>query len=114
MKVKEKIRQLLIYYGTCRRVGHTALMKEGTNHYEKEKLVLTHTMAHGEDLGFNHNEIVSWQNLEKLCGHSKPMVIDNYALFTILTETLKEIEKLEEENRKLMGQKEKILRILNE
>lgn len=114
MKVKEKLRHLLTYYETSRRVGHTALMKEGTNHYEKEKLVLNYNMSSGDELGFKRNEIVSWQNLERLCGQRKPMVIDNGVLCVILSDTIKEIEALENENRKLKEQKGNILKILNE
>lgn len=114
MKVKEKLRSLLTYYETSRQIGHTTLMKIGTNNYEKEKLVLSYNMSHGDNLGFKRNEIVSWQNLERLCGHRKPMVIDNWTLSVILSDTLKEIEKLEEENRKLLEQKRNVLKILNE
>lgn len=113
MRIKEKLKGLLIYYGTGRQVGHTTLMMEGTDHYQKEKLVLVHNKNYGDELGFKNGEIVSWKNLDRLCGHRKPMVIDNAALIEILSDTLDEIERLEKEISKLSEQRRKIIEILN-
>ena len=35
MKIQEKLELLLHYYMSTRNAGHTTLMKEGINHYDK-------------------------------------------------------------------------------
>jgi hypothetical protein len=84
-------------------------MKEGTNHYDKPFFVLTYSMTHGESMGFDVTNTISYQNPDKLKGHTRPLVIDNAVIPEILGDALMRIEALEEENEKLKKQKQAIL-----
>lgn len=96
MKIKEKLEELRIYY-LRRKLGNTTLMKEGTNNYTKDKLVVTYDHNYGRDLGIKDNERISWRNLKTLRGHNKPLAIDNSVMSIMLNETLDLIDELEEE-----------------
>lgn len=99
MNIKEKLEFLKNYYEVNRSVGHTTLMLQGTDNTE-EKLVLTHTKEFGRELGYKLEETVSWNNLNGLRGHNKPLAIDNGVMWLMLNETLEHINKLELENKK--------------
>lgn len=114
MKTSEKVRNLANYYAATRKVGHTTLMKEGTNNYQGDKLVLTYNMSSGHDLGFKTDEIISWKNVDKLRGNKKPIVIDNGVMTEIFKEITQEFYLLEKENKKLREQKRKILELLDD
>lgn len=101
MKIQEKLELLLHYYMSTRNAGHTTLMKEGINHYDKPFFVLTHNMNHGSDLNISPKDVISWTNLDKLQGHDRPMAIDNAVMIELLADALMRIEALEEENKKL-------------
>jgi hypothetical protein len=104
MKALNKLKELLTYYEGSRQSGHTTLMRKGTDHYaERKKFVLAFNAAHGDNMGFKVDEVISWQNLSKLRGHNKPLAIDNGSMLMILRDTISEIEVLEEENRALRG-----------
>jgi len=107
MKIEKKLEILLQYYLSTRRAGHTTLMKEGTNHYDKDFFVLAHNMEYGETMGFGPKSAVSWQNLDKLIGHNKPLAIDNGPMTELLADVLVRIEALKEENKKLLKEKGK-------
>lgn len=109
MNIKKKLETLVQYFVSTRQVGHTTLMKEGTNHYDKPFFVLTHSMAHGESLGFDVTNTISYQNPDKLRGHNRPLVIDNGVMTEILSDALMRIEALEEENQKLQKRNQLIL-----
>jgi hypothetical protein len=109
MNIKKKLETLLQYYLTTRQVGHTTLMKEGTNHYDKPFFVLCHSMVHGESLGFDVTNTISYGNPDKLRGHNRPLVIDNGVIPEILSDALMRIETLEEENEKLRKMSQTIL-----
>lgn len=97
----DRLEILLSYYKENRQVGHTTLMREGVSHYDKEKLVLTHSLAHSNDLGCKDDEIISWNSIDKLRGHKKPIAIDNATMFLMLSEAISEIEKINKENEEL-------------
>ena len=99
MKIKEKLKAIRDYYDMTRQVGHTSLMKEGVVNSDK-KLVLVHKQL-DHLFGCDKKDQVSWHNLDKLIGQNKPLVIDNGIMWLMLNEALEEIEKLEEDSRKL-------------
>lgn len=101
MKIQEELAKLLFYYEATRNVGHTTLMKKGTDNYDGQKYVLTINMNHGTEMNLDSKEIISLQNLDKLRGSSRPIAIDNETMRVILAETLKEFDKLEKENQEL-------------
>lgn len=101
MKVKEKLEILYLHYFATRGKGHTALLKEGTKNYKGQKFILAHNLKFQQELECKHNEIVSWNSLDKLRGAGLPLAIDNAAMIEILTDSINEICRLEEENKKL-------------
>lgn len=108
MKILEKLQDLLAYYEATRRVGHTTLMKKGIENYDKEKFVLTYSIDAGECIGIKRDEIISWQRLDKLRGHNKPLAIDNGTMFVILNEVTDTIKALQDENEMLREERRKI------
>lgn len=108
MKIEKKLEKLLNYYLETRQVGHTTLMKEGTNHYDKDFFVLTMNMSHGNNIGLKPTNIISWENLDRLQGHKKPLAIDNGTMTELLIDAIMRIEALDEENKKLVKQSKKI------
>jgi len=107
MRLVEKLELLLNYYLINRKVGHTALLKEGTKHYENDMFILS---SHSKDWSFldcKPDQILSWQNINKLRGYKKPIAID-------LTEVIEHIEKIENENEKLKNVTQNIVKLINE
>ena len=96
MNIKQKLEFLKAYYEVTRNVGHSTLMRKGTEKYKRNKLVLAYTKECGFDFGLKPHEIVSWQNLNDLVGHNAPLAIDNVAMFKMLEETLDYIKELEQ------------------
>ena len=108
MKIEKKLEKLLNYYLETRQVGHTTLMKEGTNHYDKDFFVLTMNMQHGDAIELKPKNIISWQNIDRLIGHNKPLAIDNGTMTELLIDAIMRIEALDEENKKLIKDSKKI------
>lgn len=96
MNIKQKLEFLKAYYEVTRKVGHSTLMKKGTDRYKRNKVVLMYNKECGFDFGFKPHEIVSWRNLNDLVGHSAPLAIDNGVMFKMLEETLEYIQELEQ------------------
>jgi len=108
MKIQKKLEELLQYYMSTRNIGHTTLLKEGSKHYNKEFFVLS---LHIKDCGYlelKPQQVISLENLDKLRGHDKPLIIDNGAMIELLGDALMKIEGLKEENKKLLKDKKKI------
>lgn len=97
MTLKEKLETLLHYYISTRQVGHTTLLKEGTENYKNDKLILSSRKTDHDFLNVKDYEIISWKGMQShsLHGHNKPLAIDNGVMFLILTECLEEFERLE-------------------
>lgn len=96
MNIKQKLEFLKAYYEVTRRTGHTTLMKNGTDNYDRDKLILAYHKEAGSAIGFKPHEIVSWKgDLKDLIGHKDPLAIDNGAMFKMLEETLEYIKELE-------------------
>ena len=109
MNIKKKLETIIQYYQSTRQVGHTTLMKKGTDNYDKPFFVLTYSMVHGETMGFDVTNTISYQNPDKLKGHTRPLVIDNAVIPEILGDALMRIEALEQENEKLKNRNQLIL-----
>ena len=101
MKVIEKLRMLRDYFEMTRNVGHTTLMKEGTNNYKRDKLILAPKKEYYSFFECKSSEVISWDNLNALIGHKKPLIIDNGTMWVLLNESLKEITKLEKDSEQL-------------
>ena len=68
MKIQKKLVQLIGYYSYNRCVGHTALLKEGAKHYDKEKFILATNKENWDFLECKPTEVISVHNLEALRG----------------------------------------------
>lgn len=99
--ILQKLEMLRNYYEVTRNVGHTTLMKMGTDNYDRPKLVLTITKNHGLDLGLKSEETVGWNNLKGLIGHKEPLAIDDGTMWVILNDLIPYIEELEQDRYKL-------------
>ena len=95
MKIKEKLEILRHYFDSTRQVGHTTLLKDGTNNYNRDKLILTYKKEEHTFFNNKPSEIISWGNLNALRSHKKPLVVDNGVLWLMLNETIKYIDELE-------------------
>ena len=109
METEKKLELLLKYYYSTRNAGHTTLMKEGINHFDKDFFVLSMHSDDYRELEIKPQELISLQNLDKLIGHKKPMVIDNGAMIELLSDALMRIEALNEEIKTLEEIKRVIL-----
>ena len=95
MKIKEKLAILRNYYEITRKSGHTSLMKNGTDNYDRDKLILGLKKCESSFLNVKSNELIPWDNLNALIGQKKPLAIDNAIIYEILNETLEYIKELE-------------------
>jgi hypothetical protein len=109
MNITKQLSELLQYYTMTRGIGHTTLLKEGTNNYLSPKFVLANKKEFATELDCKPQEVISLLNLDALQGHNRPMVIDNGAMIELLSESLMRIEALEEENKKLLKRNQLIL-----
>jgi AAA+ ATPase superfamily predicted ATPase len=112
MAIKEKLQALKDYYKINRKVGHSTLMKEGTNNFKDKKFILAYKKEYSDFYGCKPEDIISWcrLNSDSLKGHKRPLAIDNGIMFELLRETLEELEKLEKSNEKL----QQITKIISE
>jgi hypothetical protein len=97
MKIFDKLLTLHFYYATTRGKGHTALMKEGTKHYQGDKLVLVGKMHEHKNTETLLCETISLDSLDKLRGSNKPLAIDHHTLTTIFDESMTEMLNLSSE-----------------
>jgi len=95
MDLKKRLHILKKYYGDTRGIGHTALLKHGFMNYGKDKLVLTFDKDQGLYFGAKLSEIITWNHLEKLTRHNKPLIIDNSVMYCMLGEIINYINELE-------------------
>lgn len=97
MKIKDKLKTLCNYYNFTRKVGHTTLLRKGTDNFEEDKLILAYNKHCHTHLNQPPDNVVSLSNLNSLRDKRTPLVIDNDALSMILADSLNEIERLEAE-----------------
>jgi len=109
MKIEKKLEELLHYFMSTRAVGHTTLLKRGTNNYDKPFFVLTHNTEAGNALKFWPKNIISLHNLDRLRGSNRPLTIDNGAMIEILSDALFRIETQEGQIKTLKDKKQTII-----
>lgn len=101
MKTLEKLEFLLDYYQATRGIGHSTLIKKGTDNYDQPFMVLTCNSEGDPFIDVNKEDIVSIESLNRVIGKRKPMVIDNGAVIKLLYETILTIDTLQKENKQL-------------
>lgn len=106
MNILKTLKILKNYYEQNRQRGHTTLMVNGLN-TAGEKCVLVHSSAMSSLINkMAHNEITSIVltsgNLEHKLNQTNlaPLAIDNAALWVLIYESIKEIERLMDANAK--------------
>lgn len=109
MKTLKKLEELLTYYTINRKVGHTTLLKEGTKNHQGKKFVLCHCKRDYQFLEVKPEEVISVENIEALRGCNTPLILDNDAMIVILSESIKKINELKEENKELRNKKQCVL-----
>lgn len=111
MKIKEKLQALKDYYEINRKVGHSTLMKEGTNNFKDKKFILAYNKDYSDFYGCTPEDIISWKIFKaySLKGHARPLAIDNGVMFELLRESLEEIRRLERIETKFNNIKQSLL-----
>jgi hypothetical protein len=99
MGIKGILEEIYFYYMSHRQIGHTTVMMEGAKN--SECLILVNDLQQGRELNIPEKRIVSLGSLMRLRGKRQPLVIDHYAIQSIVGLSLKRINALEEENAKL-------------
>ena len=96
MKIKETLQNILNYYASTRRVGHTTAMIRGAQNVDNA-LVVTSNLSASRALEHNypHIKTTSIQSGQKLLGFNSPILFDNEALYVLFRDALKTIEDLE-------------------
>jgi hypothetical protein len=94
VKATEKIQIIIDYITSRKQVGHTYTMLNGA--VNNDCLVMVPTRRIGDVLGLGVKAI-SLNELPKLYGTAKPLVIDNSALEILLQGALDEVNSLRQE-----------------
>lgn len=110
MNIKETLFSLIGYYVTTPGIGHTFVMLNGAAH--TNATILVPTLRHSRQIAMDalvsrsdlNKKFVSLQNLDRLRGLNNPLAIDNSALLSIFSQSLKRIEELEQEIQQLKDQ----------
>ena len=98
---KMDIKNLVNYYISTRRgVGHTTLMKQGVNHYDKPFFVLGVNNQHTKELMYgvdnkNARPLSMSDSVDKIAGCDYPMIADNFVIQTVCDEYETQILSME-------------------
>ena len=99
--IYEKVNLLKHYYDTNRRRGHTRLMKEGTKNYKEPFFIIAPMTNYNGEMECKPDNIISWNNLKKLYGSTRPIIFDNSTMSIMFNEIYEHIQDLENENDRL-------------
>ena len=96
MEIKEILRDLVLYFSSNCKRGHTTAMIEGAKN-NIDTLVMAASKQHVNELRkyLPKNMIGNIGNMKNLYGLQKPMVFDNYTLLEIFFRSIKRMEELE-------------------
>ena len=104
MRTSERLGELLHYYYSSRRVGHTELLVNGMASARTPFFLLTHTHNYGNDLlnkchQGNSGRVIAWPcvDFDRLRGTRMPIAIDNSAMISILQDCLDVVTGAERE-----------------
>jgi hypothetical protein len=105
---KKYMDEISSYMVMNRQAGFTTLLRTGTDNYRSDKFIITENMKQGEMFRCLQSEIVPLSSLERLRGHSRPLVIDNSALIQIFHQASLKLSKQEEEIKTLRKDLDKV------
>jgi hypothetical protein len=122
MKIKEKLQEIVQYFGVNRQVGHTTTMLHGTLKNDEPVIIIAHNQTgvnHIKNITKKTDKVVSLESLNSsLKGQRSPLVFDNAALHLLLMDSLGEISSLEldvrEEKEKMGDLLDAMLKTVNE
>lgn len=105
MDIRNELENLCAYYASTRGVGHTDLIKKGTDLYDKEN---KHYNVICSNIDLAKRE---WGHKGKSLNHvgvsikgtDAPLVFDNSAIVILLQEAINKIDELEKEVKRLQG-----------
>ena len=97
MNTADMLGTLRDYYAVNRHVGHTPAMLDGAKHSDCLVLWPNRGMAQHYRNDLPLSRVVSLGNLNVLRGQNKALVIDNAAMYSILSDALSEIGRLNAE-----------------
>ncbi len=95
-ELEMKLTALVEYYGTTRHVGHTFTMVEGFKNSPRARVVVPHYHA-AQHIKCSLNDVISLHDLYKLKGLRAPLAWDNFAIATLLQDSLETINILKQE-----------------
>ena len=84
--------------GGLRGVGNTSLMRRGTDNYDREFFVISHSREYSEELlrGSKYGKAKTLYDINSLQGYSVPVVIDHHVLASSIANAINDIEKKNE------------------
>ena len=100
---------LINYYEHNRGIGHTELLKKGTEQYDQKYYIVASNLNHARDIvrqSKNQNAIpltLLGTGSDKLRGSRYPMALDNSAIILLLRETYYEFDQLLIKNAELIN-----------
>jgi hypothetical protein len=98
MTTTDKLDQLLYYFTSRRRVGHTKAMLCGVANTEKITVMVANEVDKRYVWNYAPNaQFVTWEH-PNLLGKNDPLVLDNHALTNLIQDVLSIIGRLEKEN----------------
>jgi hypothetical protein len=97
MKIKEKLTFLIDVFSR-RQVGNTTLLKTGINNYDKPFNVVSHSLHYSKELigDSKFGNPLAFSKTGSAIGSKNPVIIDHHLLGLIASESLDEIQKLED------------------
>jgi len=118
MRTSERLRELLHYYYSSRRAGHTELLINGVAGAQVPFFLLTHTHSYGDDIlkkckQMNNGRVVAWSNadFDRLRGTRMPIAIDNSAMISILADCIDVVVGAEKETAEAQGTTEENMKL---
>jgi hypothetical protein len=107
-KIGKKLKDIHTYYMGTRRVGHTMAILDGAKS-NKDILVLVANTTQKKNINLPENQMVSINNLEALRGRRNPLLIDHFALQSMVSELFRDLDALSmETNKKILDYQLKI------
>ena len=107
MNIKQQLESVVTFYSTTRQAGHTTAVLNGAK--STDAIVIVHNRDMGEYVNLMSDKKIRTETLQsmgqRLRGTNRPVVFDNAAIYELADESLKMIEQLESENRKLKSLK---------
>ena len=114
MTIYDKVKDILRYYDVNRQCGHTTAMLEGAR--SVKSIIITHNQRFADQLKEkdpDNIEAMSIESVDHLMGRNDPIIFDNAAIFALLNEVDKELNRLQSDNRSLRSKLDQVKSIVD-